>query len=279
MSWFKYNYALVRQIPNSLETEAVRMNNSEAVDFKQARQEYQNYKTVLEKCGVKPVEVEKDEQFPDCVFVEDAAVVIGDKAFMTRQGHPSRRGEVILMPDNVLKNKLDLNIVDMCNDKDDSTIDGGDVLFTGKEILVGLSKRTNAGGIKKIADTFPDYPVTSIPVHSSVLHLKSIATMFGEDIMAVGGSLAAKSMFQSIKEKAKFKYQYIELMNDQSSNGLFINGILVHKTQAEIGDRDYQTIVSSIKGKRLETCLKELYKVDGCLTCCSLLINNEKISS
>lgn len=33
------------------------------------------------------------DQCPDCVFIEDTAVVIADRAVITVPGHPSRRGE------------------------------------------------------------------------------------------------------------------------------------------------------------------------------------------
>jgi len=46
-------------------------------------------------------------------------------------------------------------------------IDGGDVLFTGREFFVGLSKTTNMAGAKAVASAFPEYPVTLLRVLSS----------------------------------------------------------------------------------------------------------------
>ena len=34
-------------------------------------------------------------------------------------------------------------------------LDGGDVLFTGREILVGLSSRTNQAGVEAVQAAFP----------------------------------------------------------------------------------------------------------------------------
>jgi arginine deiminase len=48
-----------------------------------------------------------------------------------------------------------------------ATIDGGDVLFTGREFFVGLSKTTNMAGAKAVASAFPEYPVTLLRVLSS----------------------------------------------------------------------------------------------------------------
>ena len=40
--------------------------------------------------------METDEELPDCVFVEDPVVVVGEKAILTTTGHVSRRNEVYL---------------------------------------------------------------------------------------------------------------------------------------------------------------------------------------
>lgn len=45
-----------------------------------------------------------------------------------------------------------------------ATIEGGDVLFTGREFFVGLSKTTNLAGAKAVAAAFPEYPVTLLSV-------------------------------------------------------------------------------------------------------------------
>jgi dimethylargininase len=63
-------------------------------------------------------------------------------------GAPSRRGEVIGVKSSLeqLKSLHILNeIVSM---EAPATLDGGDVLTMEKEILVGLSKRTNQGGVE-----------------------------------------------------------------------------------------------------------------------------------
>ncbi len=41
-------------------------------------------------------------------------------------------------------------------------MDGGDVLFTGREFFVGLTSRTNKEGVESLAKAFPNYPVTTV---------------------------------------------------------------------------------------------------------------------
>ena len=61
-------------------------------------------------------------------------------------------------------------------------LDGGDVLFTGREILVGLSSRTNKAGVEAVQAAFPGFPVTGIEV-AGPLHLKTLLTLCGEDTL------------------------------------------------------------------------------------------------
>lgn len=93
-----YTHAVVRGIPASLAKGALRMAEAE-VDLDGARRDHAAYVDVLKnKLGLEVVELPADESFPDCVFVEDAAVVCGDTALITRPGAESRRGEVWTRP-------------------------------------------------------------------------------------------------------------------------------------------------------------------------------------
>ncbi|KAF0041858.1 hypothetical protein F2P81_005390 [Scophthalmus maximus] len=90
----RYTHAVVRGIPTSLAADALRSSRSD-VDLAKARAEHEAYVAVLRtELGLDVVELAADESLPDCVFVEDAAVVCGDTALVTRPGAESRRGEV-----------------------------------------------------------------------------------------------------------------------------------------------------------------------------------------
>ena len=45
-----------------------------------------------DEIGLKLIELPASDDLPDCVFTEDAAVIIGNKAVATRLGHPNRKG-------------------------------------------------------------------------------------------------------------------------------------------------------------------------------------------
>lgn len=88
-------HAVVRALPESLCRQALRSSAGPEVDFARAEREYQLYVGVLRgKLGLQVLELPADESLPDCVFVEDVAVVCEETALLTRPGAPSRRKEV-----------------------------------------------------------------------------------------------------------------------------------------------------------------------------------------
>ena len=64
-----------------------------------------------------------------------------------------------------------LKIVDMT---EPAELDGGDVLFTGRELFVGLSSRTNKEGVECLEKAFPKYPVTAIDMGEAGIYSISL---------------------------------------------------------------------------------------------------------
>ncbi|OBS70416.1 hypothetical protein A6R68_01046 [Neotoma lepida] len=92
-------HAVVRAPPESLCRHALRRYLGEEVDFARAERQHQLFVGVLgDKLGLQVVQLPADESLPDCVFVEDVAVVCEETALITRPGAPSRRKEVMGQP-------------------------------------------------------------------------------------------------------------------------------------------------------------------------------------
>lgn len=47
-------------------------------------------------------------------------------------------------------------------------LEGGDVLFTGKEFFVGISDFTNEAGARAVANAFPEFPCVPIRVSNQL---------------------------------------------------------------------------------------------------------------
>ncbi|XP_064189546.1 N(G),N(G)-dimethylarginine dimethylaminohydrolase 1 isoform X1 [Anguilla rostrata] len=269
-----FTHAIVRAIPTSFAEAALRTNCSE-VDHVKAQREHEHYVSVLKhKLGLQVLELPADESLPDCVFVEDAAVVCGDTALITRPGAASRRKETEAMKKAL--SELNLKLVEM--DDEMATLDGGDVLFTGREFFVGLSKRTNQRGAEILADTFKDYAVSTVPVQEG-LHLKSFCSMAGPGLIAIGSSESAQRALKIMQQMSDHRYDKLTVPDDLAANCVYMNlpskgHVLLHCTPEEYPES--VKVFEKLKDHMLiPVSNSEKVKVDGALTCCSVLINKK----
>lgn len=264
----RYTRALCRKIPKSIVTNGLRLQEPDTpLDFELALNQQQRYIQALEESGITNITVlETDESVPDCVFVEDAAVVIGNTALITNPGAPSRRPEVAPIKQH-FESQQDMRVVSM---ESPACVDGGDVLFTGKELFVGISTRTNEKGLEVIRETFPNIPVHAIRVGDGTLHLKSVMTMGGNDLILCGESENASAAKEMLRSTSKFVYDMVSVPDDYAANCLFINGVLIHRSSEEFPACAH--VWEGLNAEKVISLnLSELSKVDGALTCCSVL--------
>ena len=140
----------------------------DAIDFGLALIQHAAYEDRLRWCGARVVQLEVNRELPDCVFVEDTAIVLDEVAVMMSMGADSRRGEPAGIEQELRKYREIQRVVLP------ATIDGGDVVRSGRALYVGESPRTNTAGIAALRDIVRryGYTVTPVPVREC-LHLKS----------------------------------------------------------------------------------------------------------
>ena len=139
---FHYRKAIVSDVPDSFAEGAVRQKESvDPIDLEKARRQHGVYVSELKKLVPEVVVIEPDARYPDMVFVEDPTVVLLDKAVVNKIGHPTREGESTKMQETLEEMDIETHQLQKMNPR--ATLDGGDVLFTGREFIVGLSGRTN----------------------------------------------------------------------------------------------------------------------------------------
>lgn len=137
-----------------------------------AYSQHERYLRLLEAHGVELFFAPEAPEFPDGVFVEDALVVIGTTAVLTRPGAMSRRGE----PDTLVETLEQLGIRPE-RLSEPATLDGGDVLVAQRHVFVGETTRTNLAGhaqLRKISEAH-GLPLIGVDV-PGFLHLKSAIT-------------------------------------------------------------------------------------------------------
>lgn len=87
MAAFRYTHAVVCRLPLSLKTRS-------KIDLDEAKKQHENYVRLLRELGLDVIELPPDESLPECVFVEDTAVVCNGTALITRPGAQHRTKEV-----------------------------------------------------------------------------------------------------------------------------------------------------------------------------------------
>ena len=254
-----YTHAIVRRPPRSL-GRGLTTQNLGMPDIDLAVEQHTAYVATLKKLGLDVTILDPEEDYPDSVFVEDVAILYGGVAIITRPGAPSRSGEVESMRE-VLRARMP--IVEL-GDSESVELDGGDVLFCGKRVLVGLGLRTNEEGLRclryRLREIDPELSVEGVPF-SEVLHLKSGITAVKPDVLVYNPICQVDAHFPFAR--------VVPLPPEQgyAANVLPINdAILVIKgypAVVGVAHEYYQRVI--------ELDMSEFRKMDGSLTCLSLL--------
>lgn len=174
--------ALFRAIPDSFTRALSREAPREPIDVARARAQHAAYRAAFG--DAQQLLVETDEACPDCVFVEDTAVILDGKALITRPGAPSRQPETGPIA-RALAPYLDLVTMEP-----PATLDGGDVMVAGGRVWVGRSARTNDAGIELLGRVFGTARVVVIALPAHVLHLKCVVTPLGDGVVLADESLS-----------------------------------------------------------------------------------------
>jgi dimethylargininase len=248
--------ALLRGVANSFAGALVR-DGHPSLDPERARDQHRAYRRELERAGYAVTELAADEACPDCVFVEDTAVIVGDVAVITRPGAPSRRPECDPVAAHLAVRFPLVTIADP------GLLDGGDVLITNGMVFVGVSERTNEAGIGQLAEVAArqDLAVVAVPVLDT-LHLKSaVLALDPETVLVTSGGVeeAALSGLHILYEDAAERYRASAL---PLRDGRLLVTASAPRTAAMLSGAGYDVATVDIS---------ELEAADGGLTCLSIL--------
>ncbi|XP_078615714.1 N(G),N(G)-dimethylarginine dimethylaminohydrolase 1-like [Branchiostoma floridae x Branchiostoma japonicum] len=268
----QYSRAIVREIPDSIRdhSEAFKWKKrreKDMIDLGKAREDHARYTQTLRDLGLDVTVLPADESTPDCPFVEDTCVVVGNRALVTRPVDKTRRKEVDCVEKLLKDSGLEVHRI---RDKG-ATLEGGDVIFTGKEFFVGDSTQSNKAGRKILAETFPDYPVTSIPVEPPEFHLKGVVCCAGPGVIAVGNHKSGRKAWEIIRKSSSCTYEALWVPDYLGLNCIHVNGTVIH-CRAEDWPNSCKAFADKLpEHKRIELTVGELTKVDAGLSCCSVL--------
>jgi len=258
--------ALVRSIPLSFTRALAQYFGGGEKNVALAREQHSAYVQALKDAGIHIKVIDEDENHPDCVFVEDQAVVIDGHILLPVPGHPSRVREQPPIS-KYLREQLRKLKIRTCKMGGEGRMDGGDILRLGDLFFVGRSTRTNERGIfvlKELLDWL-GYELRIINIPQNALHLTSISSTPTDSIIITAEGFLKPEDFGILPEGCRVVLMPEEEVYGCNTIGLPGNKVLIAK--------DYPTVAQFLRSEGLEVIeldFSEIRKADGSLTCCSI---------
>ncbi|NKB54438.1 MAG: dimethylarginine dimethylaminohydrolase [Rhizobiaceae bacterium] len=253
---YTFSHAVTRR-PSAAIVDGLRAVDLGAPDLATFMQHHKDYVAALKSTGAEVLELAELEAFPDSVFVEDAALCLQQAAILMRPGAPSRLDEAQQM--RPVLEKIYGSVLAI---EGPGTIEGGDILVTEREILVGRSERTGAAGIAELeAQVTPlGYQLREVHTPPGVLHFKTDCSLLDHTTILATARLAASGCFEG--------YDVIETADGEEAcaNAIRFNQIVLFpagfpKTLAKLHAAGYSVV---------EIGNSEAAKLDGGMSCLSL---------
>lgn len=243
--------AITRDVPRTIDKGEVTHIARSPVHYERAAGQHHAYRRILASLGCEVISLPADDRYPDSVFVEDTAVVLDDLAVITRPGAPSRRGETRAIADALEPYRPLVHI------EAPATLDGGDVLVLDDVIYVGLSTRTNAAAIGQLR-WYTRREVVPVEV-GEVLHLKSAVTRVSRDALLINRNWIDAAPFHGWT-----------LIDAGEPNALLVGEVVIYPSA-------HPETAEALRARGIDVRTvdaDELAKVEGGVTCCSLLLRS-----
>ncbi len=255
MSPIRFTLALVRP-PSPSVVDGLRADAGPDPDFATFVREHEGYVQALAAAGVRVEAMAALDEFPDGVFVEDAALCIGSHATILRPGAPSRAGEA-----DAIAADLEARFATVARVAD-GFVDGGDILVTGSEILVSLSARTDRAGAEALRSAVEStgLPVRIVETPPDVLHFKTDCAILDDTTIFSTARLAASGCFGA--------YEVIECPagEEPAANLIRVNDHVLMRTGFPATD----ALLRAAGYDVVTVAADEAARIDGGLSCMSL---------
>lgn len=253
---FEFSRAITRR-PSSSIINGLRAEELGTPDLDKMLAAHADYVATLKRTGAEVIELPPLDAFPDAVFVEDTALCLPQGAILMRPGAPSRMGEVAEMAP-ALRALYD----DVREIKGPGHIEGGDILVTGREVLVGRSARTDAAGVAELTAIVTEWGHTLREVFTppGVLHFKTDCSLLDADTILSTKRLDASGCFEG------YRVIHVAEGEEAAANSIRFNQYVLcpagfPRTAETLREAGYEVV---------EINNTECAKLDGGMSCLSL---------
>jgi dimethylargininase len=255
MRAFDFNSAIVRA-PGRSVVHGLRSIPGPAPVFESVLAEHSSYVAALREAGVEVTVLDALEQFPDSIFVEDPALVFSEAAILLRPGAPSRRDEA-----QELVATLSARFPQVLS-LGEGFADGGDILVTPDQVLIGLSARTNGAGAANLRKLLESIGISSavVQVPRGTLHLKTDCSLVDEETVLATEVLAKAGVL------GEFRILVVPREERAATNALRVNDVVFIRA----GCPRTQALLEKHGLTVRALPVTEIAKIDAGLSCMSL---------
>lgn len=255
-----FTHAIVRRPSHSVIDGIADFTNKGKPVYQKAMEQHEQYVEALRQAGLEVTVLPALEDYPDSVFVEDAAVITPSGAISDRPGAPTRREEAALMLPTLHEFFSSDQIKVMT---EPATLEGGDVMMVGDHYYVGRSRRTNDEGFRQFSGFLAEWGYTAeqVPVEH-ILHLKTGGTYVEDGNLLVSGEFKTKPAYRC------GQFNVFEVPDEEAygADCVRINDYVVMA-------KGYPRVRARLEAwgyKIIEVEMTEFEKIDGSITCLSL---------
>ncbi len=254
---FRFTHAICR-LPAASISDGLRAVDTGTPDLTMMLTHHADYVAALRSTGADVTVLPALSDYPDSVFVEDTALCLPQGAVIMRPGAPTRLGEAAEMAPHLAALYGDLRRITGA----DSFIEGGDILVSETEVLVGRSARTNGAGIAELTGLVADWgwPVREVHTPPGVLHFKTDCSLMDGETVLSTRRLSASGCFQG--------YRVLDVAEGEeaAANAIRFNDLVIMPAgfprTREVVERAGYTV--------REVGNSECAKLDGGMSCLSL---------
>jgi len=253
---FEFSHAITRRPGRSI-VDGLRAEDIGTPDLNQMLADHAHYVATLKATGARVIELPPLEGYPDAVFVEDTALCLPQGAVMMRPGAPSRMGEVALMEPALREVYEDIRQI-----KGPGHVEGGDILVTGREVLVGRSDRTDAAGVAELTRIVAEWGhcLREVFTPPGVLHFKTDCSLLDAETILSTKRLDASGCFDG------YRVLHVAEGEEAAANSIRFNRLVVcpagfPRTSEMLSNAGYDVVAVNNS---------ECAKLDGGMSCLSL---------
>ena len=253
---FEFTHAVTRRPARSV-VYGLRAKDHGTPNFDQMLKDHAHYVATLRETGAEIIELPALDKFPDAVFVEDNALCLKNCAILMRPGAVSRMGEVAMIAPAIRAQYDDISEI-----TGPGFIEGGDILETSREILIGKSARTDAAGVEELRAIVEPrgYVIREVQTPPDVLHFKTDCSLLDGNTILSTKRLDASGCFEG------YRVLHTADGEELAANAIRFNQFVIMaanfpKTAQMLRENGYE--VREINNT-------ECAKIDGGMSCLSL---------